>query len=340
MKSDCRVVAVIRRLHIRISRPGFQKWAKRSMRAGVVCGGDPAVQYHHLDGQADAECVALFRPVRARGHRRAHPRQNCSLQAQGHVDGGVPPLGYEVRERRLVINPTEADTARYIYQRYLELGCVRQLSRELDERGIVSKVQISKKGIKSGGCRFSRGALYELLANPIQIGEIRHKQECYPGQHQAIVPRELWERVQHRLRVNAARGRQSSTSAITSPLAGKIFDADGEPLRAQGAAKAGRRYQYYVSRSLVNGSSSDDTKGWRLAAPELERAVAIATRHILSDRAGMLEMLERSGLQSPDVRTLLNRPPLFPADWKAKPISRTAWSSSSTGSNCATTAYG
>src|SRR6202022_672701 len=72
-----------------------------------------------------------------------------------------------------------------------------------------------------------------------------------------------------------------------------------------GAAKARRRYRYYVSRSLVNGSSSDDKKGWRLAAPELERAVAIATRHILSDRAGMLEVLERSGLQSPDVRATI-----------------------------------
>src|SRR6201981_3678009 len=137
----------------------------------------------------------------------------AASKRKGMWMGGVPPLGYEVRERRLVINPTEADTVRYIYERYLELGCVRQLSRELDERGIVSKVRISKKGVKSGGCRFSRGALYELLANPIHIGEIRHKQERYPGQHEAIVPRELWERAQQRRRVKAARGRQSSNSA-------------------------------------------------------------------------------------------------------------------------------
>jgi site-specific DNA recombinase len=165
----------------------------------------------------------------------------AASKRKGMWMGGVPPLGYEIRERRLVVNPTEANTVRYIYERYLELGCVRLLSKELDERGIVSKVRISKKGIKSGGCRFSRGALYELLANPVHIGEIRHKQERYPAQHEAIVPRELWERVQQRMRVNAARGRQSSTSAIASPLAGKIFDADGEPLYAQGAAKAGRR---------------------------------------------------------------------------------------------------
>ena len=179
----------------------------------------------------------------------------AASKRKGMWMGGVPPLGYDVRERRLVVNPTEANTVRYIYERYLELGCVRQLSKELDERGIVSKVRISKKGIKSGGCRFSRGALYELLANPIYIGEIRHKQERYPGQHEAIVPRELWERVQQRLARQcccAAANPRPVRSRV--PLAGKIFDADGEPLYAQGAAKAGRRYRYYVSRSLVNGS--------------------------------------------------------------------------------------
>jgi site-specific DNA recombinase len=222
------------------------------------------------------------------------------------VDGRRAPLGYDVRERRLVINSAEASMVRDIYQRYLELGCVRQRSRELAARAILSKVRRSKKGNTSGGCRFSRGALYELLSNPIHIGEIRHKQERYPGQHEAIVPRELWEAVQQRLRSNAARGRQSATSATVSPLAGKIFDADGDPLYAQGAVKARLRYRYYVSRSLVNGCARDDRKSWRLAAPELERAVAIAARHLLGDRAGMLEVLDRAQLQSFDLRGTLD----------------------------------
>ena len=99
----------------------------------------------------------------------------------------MPPLGYDVKERQLVINPIEADVVKLIYEHYLKLGCVRQLSKELERRGIVSKVRISHKGIRSGGCRFSRGALYELLGNPIYIGEIRHKQERHPGQHEAIL---------------------------------------------------------------------------------------------------------------------------------------------------------
>jgi site-specific DNA recombinase len=224
----------------------------------------------------------------------------AASKKKGMWMGGVPPLGYDIRARQLVINQREADTVRLIYKRYLELGCVRELGKELERRGIVSKVRVSQKGIKSGGCRFSRGALYELLANPIYIGEIRHKQERHPGQHKAILSEELWERVQQRLTQNAARGRGSSNRSISSPLAGKIFDTDGQPLYVQGATKHGRRYRYYVSKCLVNGSVANKNKGWRLSAPEVERAVAIGVRHILNDRAGLLKALESSDIEAPD----------------------------------------
>ena len=229
----------------------------------------------------------------------------AASKRKGMRMGGVPSLGYDIRDRRLVVNPAEAETVRHIYEHYLELRCVRQLSKELEQEAIKSKVRVSQKGIKSGGCRFSRRALYELLANPIYIGEIRHKQERHPGQHEAILSKELWERVQQRLNENAARGRGSSTRSIASPLAGKLFDADGQPLYVQGATKATRRYRYYVSKRLVNGSASDNGKGWRFSAPELERTVALAARHILSDRAGLLGALEKSGIDSPDVRATL-----------------------------------
>src|SRR5208337_451460 len=126
-----------------------------------------------------------------------------------------------------------------------------------------------------------------------------------PGQHKAILSKELWERVQQRLNENAARGRGTTNQSISSPLAGKLFDADGQPLYVQGATKGRRRYRYYVSKCLVNGSANDSGKGWRLSAPEIERAVAIAARHMLSDRAGLLEALEKSGIDSPDVRATL-----------------------------------
>ena len=114
---------------------------------------------------------------------------------------------------------------RHIFERYLELGSVRLLKRDLDQRGIVSGVKVSKNGKQRGGKPFSRGALYHLLSNPIYLGEIRHKNERHPGQHEAIVSRELWERVQERLRDRAVRrGEGRKTEAPRSPLAGKLFD--------------------------------------------------------------------------------------------------------------------
>ncbi len=90
--------------------------------------------------------------------------------------GGLAPLGYEIRDRRLVVNEEEAPIVKLIYKRYLELGSVRFLKDDLDRRKIVSKVRVSHKGVESGGRSFSRGALYELLSNPVYVGEIRHRQ--------------------------------------------------------------------------------------------------------------------------------------------------------------------
>ena len=175
----------------------------------------------------------------------------AASKRKGMWMGGYPPLGYHVRDRRLVINDAEAAQVIDIYQLYLELGSVRLLKRELDRRGVVSKVRVSRRGVRSGGRSFSRGALYELLTNPIYLGEIRHKGERYPGQHEPILDREMWERVQQRLRDGTRRGGQPSVKAPASPLGGKVFDEEGEPLYVQGAVTRGRRYRYYVSRALV-----------------------------------------------------------------------------------------
>ena len=193
--------------------------------------------------------------------------------------GGSLPLGYDVRERKLVVNQDEAKTVQHIFERYLELGSVRLLKKDLASRGIVSATRASRKGNTRGGKPFSRGALYYLLSNPIYLGEIRHKNERHPGQHEAIVSRELWERVQQQLRSRAVRqGEGRKTEAPRSPLAGKLFDESGEPLYVQGAAKGQRRYRYYVSRRLVRGESKDAEQGWRISAPEIEQTISAAAQ--------------------------------------------------------------
>ena len=181
----------------------------------------------------------------------------AASKRRGMWMGGVPPLGYEVHDRRLVVNRTEATTVKRIYERYLELRSVRLLRNDLVRREVVSKVRVSKNGVRSGGQPFSRGALYQMLSNPIYLGEIRHKKERHPGQHQPIVSRELWEKVQHRLCDQAAKHRERPTRTPPSPLAGKLFDENREPLYVQGAVKGMRHYRYYVSRGLVSGAMQD-----------------------------------------------------------------------------------
>ena len=131
--------------------------------------------------------------------------KTAASKRKGIWMGGCPSIGYDVCDRRLVVNQAEAATVRQIYQRYLKTGSVPKLKRDLDRDGVVSKISVSRKGIRSGGQSFSRGALYELLSYPIYIGEIRHKRERHPGQHEAIVERSLWEKVQKHLQDRTAR---------------------------------------------------------------------------------------------------------------------------------------
>ncbi len=215
--------------------------------------------------------------------------------------GGCPSIGYDVCDRRLVINQAEAATVRQIYQRYLKTGSVPKLKKALDRDGILSKVRVSRKGKRSGGQSFSRGALYELLSNPIYIGEIRHKRERHPGQHEAILDRKLWEKVQKRLRDRTDRPSEPRSKVSPSPLAGKVFDETGEPLYVQAALKDRRRYRYYVSKALVRGSKVEGQRGWRVPGPELERSVAIAARIILDDKAAILEALQVAGIRDTNI---------------------------------------
>ena len=202
----------------------------------------------------------------------------AASKRKGMWMGGFVPLGYDVRERRVVVNQTEAETVRYIFRRYGELGCVRLLQEDLNQSGIVSKRRTSARGIHSGGRPFSRGALYALLSNPIYVGEIRHKDLCHPGQHEAILDRELWERTQQQRRERTVRNHTRAIRVQASPLTGRLFDEHGDGLTPSHTRKGERRYRYYVSRNLIDGTADPARRGWRLPARQIEDRVAAAVR--------------------------------------------------------------
>ena len=160
--------------------------------------------------------------------------------------GGMVPLGYEVRDRQLMIVEAEAITVRHIFQRYYALGSVRLLKAELDRDGLRSKLRIASNGSRSGEQSFARGALYTLLRNPLYVGEVRHKAARYPGQQQPIIERSVWDQTQELLSLHTVRSNGKSSGATPSPLLGKLFDEQGERLTPSHAVKGTRRYRYYV----------------------------------------------------------------------------------------------
>jgi site-specific DNA recombinase len=116
--------------------------------------------------------------------------------------GGRVPLGYDLKDRKLIINPAEGKQVQEIFRAYLEIGCVRKLKAHLEQRHVLSKVRISSSGQEAGGGSHSRGGLYKLLANRVYVGEISHKGNAYAGEHEAIIDRELWENVKIKLADN------------------------------------------------------------------------------------------------------------------------------------------
>ena len=205
--------------------------------------------------------------------------------------GGMTPLGYEANGRTLKIDPIEAKIVRTLFQRYLEIGCVRKLKEEADRSGLRTRRRVFDSGKVYGGVPFTRGRIYHLLSNPVYIGQIRHKEQTFDGQHPPIIPREMWDAVQAKLANNAARAKRRETAASPSPLAGKFVDETGDRLTPSHAVRRGQRHRYYVSHRLVAQSGEADLSGWRLPAATLEGAVVTLIRNALSDPAAPTHLI-------------------------------------------------
>jgi site-specific DNA recombinase len=123
----------------------------------------------------------------------------AASKKKGMWMGGVVPLGYNLEGRKLVPNPKEAQQVTKILSLYLQLGCVRRLAEHLDREKVRSKVWTTRTGARLGGVAFARGALYALLRNRLYIGEIRHRDKWYRGEHKGIISKNLWQKVQSRL---------------------------------------------------------------------------------------------------------------------------------------------
>ena len=178
----------------------------------------------------------------------------AASKQKGMWMGGLPPLGYDVSERKLIVNDYEAETVRHIYTRYVELRSVRALKGELDAAGIVSKRRVDRFGRATGGKPLARGALYLMLQNRIYRGEIVHKSTSHPGEHQPIIDEDLWGKVQSLLAANRIERKTGAHAAAPSLLAGLIYDDAGERMTPTHANKKGTRYLFGSGALLGSGT--------------------------------------------------------------------------------------
>src|SRR5665648_755820 len=224
----------------------------------------------------------------------------AASKKKGMWMGGLPPLGYDVRDRKLIVNEEEAHTVLRIFRHYVELRSVRALKAELDAAGIRSKHRTFLDGTVYGGHKLSRGALYLMLQNRIYRGEITHKGDAYPGEHKAIVDQALWDKVQAVLAENRVDRATGVDAKYPSLLAGLAFDDSGERLTPTHAVKKGTRYRYYVSKSLITGAAKDHSQGRRIPAGNLETLVIVRLRSFLADEGAVLSAitdLEPNGVE-------------------------------------------
>ncbi len=205
--------------------------------------------------------------------------------------GGFVPLGYDARERSLVINRAEAETVQKLFSLYLELGCVRKVQAAAEQLRLRTKRRQSVSGRGQGGQPFSRGHLYRILQTPVYIGQIAHKEKVHPGLHEPIIDTETWTTVQAQLARNGHAHRTRATAKEPSLLAGLLFDEEGNRYIPSHAVKAGRRYRYYVHESLLDGTGKTTARARRIPANEIEALVREGVADLLASPAHLSALL-------------------------------------------------
>jgi site-specific DNA recombinase len=206
----------------------------------------------------------------------------AASKRKGMWMGGYVPLGYKVKDRLLLVDSETVTIVKQIFEQYVRLGCVAKLKNFLDANRIHGK---QKKP-------FSRGALYHILTNRIYLGEIVHRKQSYPGQHQGIIDPDLWEKAAARRTENNRITDRHPRTTESSLLAGLLFDAAGRRYTPTHAVKKGKRYRYYTSRSVIQNEEPAGLA--RIPAWQLERVVESRIQKLL---ASPTELVKTLGLE-------------------------------------------
>jgi hypothetical protein len=228
-------------------------------------------------------------------------------RSRGMWMGGHPPLGYDVKDRKLIVNEAEAAIVRTVFERFLRVGSATILARSLAAEGVLTK----------RGRPVDRGYLYILLNNRTYIGEAVHKGTAYPGEHQPIITRELWDKV-HAILQESPRRRAAKTRGykIPAPLKGLLFGPDNRAFTPAYTRRGNRLYRYYVSTGVIK-RGPETCVIRRVPAAEIEAAIIDQVRALVQTPEIIVRTWKEArrhdgGIAEDEVRTALAE---FAAIW-------------------------
>ncbi len=209
----------------------------------------------------------------------------AASKRKGMWMGGPVPLGYDVRDRKLLVNEPEATTVRLVFQRYLELGSVVATTEALNREGVLTKVTRTSDGRQRGGGAWTRGAVGHLLLNPVYIGQVRHKDQCFLGEQASIISPDTWTAVQAQFGTNRVTRKQARNLAHRNLLGGLLFDGLGRRMRTGQSNKGPKRYHYY--QTAPDAGAKPSAAIWRVPAHDTETIVVMRLRAFLNDAVAL-----------------------------------------------------
>ena len=238
----------------------------------------------------------------------------AASRARGMWMGGKVPLGYDVCDRKLVVNDAEAAVVRRVFEGFADLQSGTELAKALQRENLTSKT----------GRLLNKGDVYKLLNNRTYVGEAAHKEQVYPGEHKAIISRALWDQVHSILQESPRARANKNRNQTPALLKGLIFGVDGRALSPTHTRRRGRLYRYYVSQSVLKGDAADSGIVRRVSAAEIESLVMDQVRGLLRQPeivvgTWLAARAEAPELTEAEVRDALNEleplwDELFPAE--------------------------
>ena len=207
----------------------------------------------------------------------------AASRQRGMWMGGMPPLGYDVVDRKLVINAAEAEIIREMFTRYAMTPSMATLCNDLRAQGVTSKSWTTATGKARTGKLIDKGHIYRIFNSPVYLGMAAYKGQCFPGEHEAIISQELWDRVQSHLKTGTNIGkaqRSARTSTAPSLLRGMLFSVEGRLFTPGWTSKKQKVYRYYINTDAIKiGKAGCEVQ--RIPAGEIETVVIEQLRKIL-----------------------------------------------------------